>query len=359
MKCIKSLLAVAVIIIGTHLSYCQLLVRPQAIPLDLSKNLVTIEGERTAVKKELTQKITELVGRKDFLGLEKLADNLRKSKVETSDGTRELLTFYRILTLEWTDTDETSDAAYKARLDVLKSWVDSKPASTTAQISLARFYKNYAWYARGLGFANTVNDEGWRLFAERLKLAKETLEAAKKLDVKCPVWWDTMQYVALGESWDLASYNKLFNSAVAFDSSYTFFYNNKVMYLLPRWFGQEGDWQKFATESADKIGGEAGDILYARIGWRIHERGIYEGFLRDSGYSWPRLKNGLEAIIKKYPNSLTVASELAFLAYQSKDRECAQPLFERIDQKVDFEIWQNDNARFLRARTWSLWRPQK
>jgi hypothetical protein len=80
-----------------------------------------------------------------------------------------------------------------------------------------------------------------------------------------------MQFVALGEGWNLAAYDKVFNEAVAFESTYTYFYNNKVMYLLPRWFGQEGDWQKFAAQSADKMGSEAGDILYARIGWRVHK----------------------------------------------------------------------------------------
>ena len=84
-------------------------------------------------------------------------------------------------------------------------------------------------------------------------------------------------------------------------SPYAFFYNNKATYLLPRWHGEEGDWQKFASREADRLGGENGDILYARIGWRMHERRFYSGFLRDAGYSWPRMKQGLEMIIRKHP----------------------------------------------------------
>ena len=43
------------------------------------------------------------------------------------------------------------------------------------------FYKNYAWEARGNGFAETVTEEGFRKFHERLEEAGKALEAAWKL----------------------------------------------------------------------------------------------------------------------------------------------------------------------------------
>ena len=215
-------------------------------------------------------------------------------------------------------------------------------------------YNNFAWRARGHGYADTVIKEGWRLFEEHTQLAKQTLTAAKKLNAQCPFWWGSMQLVALAEGWNLASYDKPFSEAVTFEPACVIFYRYKVNFLMPRWFGKEGDWQKFAAQSADKTGGEAGDILYARIGWRVHNLGYYTGFQRDSGYSWPRMKKGLEAITRQYPQSLTAASELAFLTYQANDRAGAKPIFERIGTNVDKEVWHDDKPRFTRARTWAF-----
>lgn len=319
-----------------------------------AKDLVLVDAEDTAVGKRLAKTIGDLMAAKDYDGLDKLAADLRKSKEQTADGTWHLLQFYGVMGFGQPYSDRPTEAMWTARRSFLKSWVEAKPTSITARISLARFLKQHAWEARGGGDARTVSDQGWKLFRDRLDLARQTLVDARKLEEKCPVWWDTMHFVALGKGVDLAGYDKMFNEAVAFDPGYTFFYNNKVTYLLPRWFGAEGDWQKFAQEAADKVGGEQGDILYARLGWRAHERKYYAGFLKDSGYSWPRMKKGLEALVKQHPESLSAASELAYLAYQKKDRGCAKPLFERLGSKVDLGVWGNDKPRFMRARAWAL-----
>ena len=163
-----------------------------------------------------------------------------------------------------------------------------------------------------------------------------------------------MQFIALGQEWPLNSYETLFKEAVAFEPTYTFYYNNKVVFLLPRWYGKEGDWQRFASESADKLGGETGDVLYARIGWRVHERGVYDGFLKDSGYSWPRIKKGLEAIVKSYPDSISAATELAYLSWQRQDKVSAKAMFNNIGMRMDTGIWGDDKERFMRARSWAL-----
>ncbi|MGZ4987988.1 MAG: DUF4034 domain-containing protein, partial [Limisphaerales bacterium] len=263
-------------------------------------------------------------------------------------------TFYHILTYEWTETANLTESAWMERQTFLNRWAETLPVSVTAHVALARYWKNYAWNARGTNAANKVTEEAWGLYAERLKKSSQVLLKARRLRMKCPMWWDTMQFVALEQRLSLADYNAIFEEAVRFEASYTPFYNNKVMYLSPVWFGKEGDWQKFAAEQADKIGGEAGDILYARMGWRVHQRRYYTGFLRDAGYSWTRMKKGLQLIVEQHTESVTAASELAFLAYQADDHECAKPMFTRIGLLVDRSTWQDGMVRFVRARTWAM-----
>jgi hypothetical protein len=311
-------------------------------------------GEEDRVKKTLEEKMTALIAAKDFDGLEELATVLRRSQLETASGVWYLSTFYHILTYEWPETANLPEHDWIKRQTFLKNWTQTSPLSITARVALARYWKNYAWKARGTGLAATVTPEAWALFEARLEQATQVLADARKLRAKCPVWWDTMQFVALGRNARLTDYNLIFDEAVNFEPAYTQFYINKATYLTPRWYGKEGDWQKFAADEADKKGGDAGDILYARIGWRLHQRGFYTAFLRDSGYSWKRMKSGLQLIVAKHAQSLTPANELAYLAYQADDKKCARPLFAQIGKVADRDTWHDDMVRFVRARTWAM-----
>ncbi len=326
-----------------------------ATPFTLRSRLPTFAiSEENRVKNTLEERMAGLVAAKDFDGLDELATLLRRSQLETASGVWYLSTFYHILTYEPTATPNLPEHDWMKRQAFLKKWVETNPVSITARVALARYWKNYAWKVRGNGLANTVTPEALDLFDARLQKAGQVLADARKLRTKCPVWWDTMQCVALGRSFKLSDYNRIFEEAVKFQPAYTQFYINKATYLTPRCYGKEGDWQKFATDAADKIGGDAGDTLYARIGWRLHQRGFYEAFLRDSGYSWKRMKSGLQLIVTKHSESLTPASELAYLAYQAGDQKCAKPLFARIGKVVDRGTWHDDMSRFIRARTWAM-----
>ena len=70
-----------------------------------------------------------------------------------------------------------------------KGWIAAKPDSITARIAHADFLAEYAWHARGSGYANEVSKDGWKLFGERLTAAHEILKQAKPMQPQCPMWW--------------------------------------------------------------------------------------------------------------------------------------------------------------------------
>ncbi len=312
-----------------------------------------VNGDQKRVYLEVTREVSDLLENGDFDTLEAMGNKLRKSKAQIANGLWHLSFFYHNIG----DLHQRGgiEADWKARQELIQRWVKAKPDSITARMALACFHRGYAWDARGYGFARTVTEDGWRLFRERHRRAKQVLMDAKKLEQKCPMWWADLQDVALAEGWNLDEFNKVFDEAIAFEPENALNYRMKSTYLLPRWYGKkEGVWQQFAAEACDKLGGEAGDIQYARIGWKFHENEIYDDFLKESQYSWPRMKKGMEAIIRRYPDSLSAPSELACLAVQAKDQECARLMFKRIGSKVDFSVWEKDKARFLRDRAWAF-----
>jgi hypothetical protein len=70
-----------------------------------------------------------------------------------------------------------------------------------------------------------------------------------------------MQILAKGQSWERSRYEKNFEAAIAFEPTYHYFYSEKAQYLLPRWSGEEGEWERFAEETSKRLGGKLGSII--------------------------------------------------------------------------------------------------
>ena len=181
------------------------------------------------------------------------------------------------------------------------------------------------------------------------------LDAAKKLPQKCPAWWDVEQGVALGQGMDRASYMALVDEAIAFEPTYIDYYSNAVLYLQPRWNGEEGDSERFLAEQADKIKGTDGDIFYARNVWLLDLRRLDgDVFTAHPQLSWSRTANGFDALLKRFPDSLSVKSEFAHLAVRAGDKARAKSLFQQIGENMDVRVWFDEADNFESCRMWAL-----
>jgi hypothetical protein len=130
---------------------------------------------------------------------------------------------------------------------------------------LADALVTYGWRARGSGLADTVTENGWNLFRERLTEAVRVLRQAEALNQKCPHSWSVLMQAAKGLGAKKSEYEDLFQKAIAFEPDCMDYYLNKANYLLPQWHGQKGDLAEFMQKSADKLSGEEGDVFYARL----------------------------------------------------------------------------------------------
>jgi len=312
------------------------------------EELVELEAEPVNVRNRLSEKTDPFLAAGNFAELDRIAAQLRSSKVQCANGTWHLRCFYDGFAML---SDYLPGSAWTDRIATFQAWIKQYPDSITPRLALANVWDEWAWRARGGNYASDVSGKGWQLFEERLKKAAEVLEEARNLEEKCPFWWDLSQRVALGQSWDRARYDRLFADAVYFEPLYSAFYANKNNYLLPRWFGRPGECAAFAEAAANELGGEEGDILYARLVWRLHAMDtIKTGSITEgAGASWPRVRKGLEAILRRYPNSIAAASELCYLCCQHGEHERMKQLFVQIGPFVDTTMYY-DNTRFLQDR---------
>jgi hypothetical protein len=139
---------------------------------------------------------TGILKEEKFVGLDCLADHARSGKERLPGGLWKIHLLYEGLRQPVPYPVHATQQDWTDLLQRLQRWVKARPESITARVALALAYLDYAQDARGSGYAQTVSDSGWKLFAERTAEAKRILKEASALPTKCPEWYVAMQMVS-------------------------------------------------------------------------------------------------------------------------------------------------------------------
>jgi hypothetical protein len=307
-------------------------------------------AENLQTELEYEGPIKQYFSQGNFDQLEKAASEAREGKGRVLGGVWKLFDFYDAI--DTTFIREHSDESdWKMNLDSLKQWVAAKPDSAAARISLAQAYVGYAWQARGGGYANTVSEEGWELYGERIALAAAALAEAARLKQKCPYWYEVMQNVALAQGWDKSQARELMEQAVASEPRFYHFYREYAYFLQPKWYGDQGDAEGFAEEVADRVGGQEGDFLYFEIASLVACQCDSEKTALQN-MSWPRIKQGYAALEKLYGVSNMKRNRFASMAFKVDDKPAAQAAFIEMGNDWEKKVWLS-SEKFENAKTWA------
>jgi hypothetical protein len=286
----------------------------------------------------------------DFAQLEKEAHEDRASKARLRGGVWKLLVFYEGVSSPAGGT-HASDSDWDDHIAAVKKWVIAYPDSATAHVALAETYLNYAWAARGGGYADSVSESGWKLFGKRVALAESTLVEAAKLKEKCPYWYEAMQQVALAQGWQKEQARELLDQAAAFEPTYYHFYREYANFLLPKWHGEEGETQAFAEEISARLGDPDGSIVYFEIASLLACQCDAE---RDSlaGMSWPRVKQGYADLQRLYGTSDLKMNRFAYMSYVAGDKSSANDTFAMLGDSWNRLVWRSAE-NFTSAKEWA------
>jgi hypothetical protein len=280
----------------------------------------------------------------NFSHLESVIKEIRMSMPRFRDSTWKISSFYEALGERF----NLSDAGYKADLVLYEKWGNEFPASTAQMIALADFWTDYAWFARGSGYAATVTEKGRSAFVRRLDKAAKILENAKKMSDNDVYWYRVSLVVALGQGWDAEKYNNLVTEGLRHTPDYIPLLWDRAYSLLPRWYGTEGDWERYAEEQSSTH--SAGDEAYAMIVTHLYR--FYTDVFTETRADWGRTKRGLEIILQRYPDSLFWWSHTAYLATVARDREFASLAFATLGDNYLPAIW-GKPERFVHFRNWA------
>ena len=281
-----------------------------------------------------------------FDELDQLAEKYRSEKTRTRGGEWRLRDFYGAL-----DAPQQTDKDTRDHLAHLEQWIKERPQSMTARVALATSLHRWAWVARGNGMANTVTPEGWKLFDERIAKAYAVLDEAARLNLPmCPQWYSEMMVVGLAQGWNENQMKVVFDQGIAAYPDYFYLYLQYANYLLPKWDGKPGESAAFARDSADRVGGDAGDDLYFQIATKLIKHG--DGGFPVDQMDWERIQRGYQADEAAYGSTRFRRNQMAYMAWKYRDKDFARRQFDRIGDEWSRSVW-GKRQLFDRARDWA------
>lgn len=269
--------------------------------------------------------------------LDSLADRLRSQRLRFQGGGWQLHVLYTVLST--VNSQPETDTAWKAQIAALQEWIRRAPLSPTPRIALADTYEKFAWKARGGDVADKVSDEGWKLFGERLKEASEVLEQAEQISRGDPEWYNAMLMVTAARDWNRSEADALVDESLRREPGYFYIVRAQANSLLPKWYGEPGDTERFVAKIADRIGGEEGDATYFFVAEAILTEPANCSLCSPPPMSWARIRRGYAAIERLYGTNNFEKNAYALIALQAGDRETARSTLEKIGENWDPEVW--------------------
>ncbi len=337
-------------LVGAALAACNFTPTPQAAAAANAANPPQVVKKTDGGLEQYAAEIRDHLYAERFAQLETTASRIRAGKERFPGGAWKLNALYIGLG-QPSSGDAADENAWQAHLGKLRKWAAQAPDSVTARVGLGEALTNYAWSARGQGYAQTVSAEGWRLFHARMTQAEQALDDASKPGARCPHWYVSKLRVGLGQGWEASHFEEVFKEGVALEPTYYYLYRIKAMYLLPRWHGEPGDWERFAEETYERVGGQDGAVLYYMIG--SHLRTYYGmSFFEKTKVSWVKLREGFVSLERAYGASPERLNEACLLAALAGDRETARALFDRIGEEFDPSVWRS-RTNFDVYRAWA------
>ena len=207
-------------------------------------------------------------------------------------------------------------------------WKKRVPNSHFVHIAEATFWIRKAWSLRGDGYANTVSDATWTLFAKYHQDAERILLAAPQKLRDYPGWHYAMITISQNLDSPSRSTEDRFAEATRRWPTYYPFYEILAKRLQPKWNSSWRQLESFASSSAAAMGPDSkeGAALYARIYIQVKDEESMSIMRPD----WEKLKKSFDALIELQPTP-GYRNYYATFACAIRDK----PTFIRVMSKID------------------------
>ena len=219
--------------------------------------------ETEAIRATLQVTASELFRSHQAHELARISELLRHSPARARSGESlyamwiDATSAYLSLTASWN---------YAEAEGLVQEWRAASGGAMHPDLAWGSALTNYAWQARGSGYGDTVSDEGARKFRERLQAAAACLARVQQSERGNPALGEALLTVDRGLGSGLSTQREHARAARQADPESLSAACNLGGNLLPRWYGQPGDVERYVNEVAAQPGPLDGDEVYCRVG---------------------------------------------------------------------------------------------
>lgn len=225
-------------------------------------------------------------------------------------------------------------------LSLLAKWRREFPLSDAPDLIEALLFRNWAWRARGEGYANTVSPQGWAAYRMRVEMADAALTDAADKPQHSPAFYPLAITVGLDRSTDRGQLRRHVDFSMEDFPEYYPTHRAMLRALLPRWGGTYEQIDDYVQQTLDKMPAEKRPEMYARLYTTVEsvEGDEVDPFL-DTFAEWPRVKAGYQDMLARYPRSDWLRNLYARMACRAKDAAAYRAVMSEIENAVAPEAW--------------------
>jgi membrane associated rhomboid family serine protease len=219
-------------------------------------------------------------------------------------------------------------------------WRRAVKGSVMADLTEAILICEWAYGARGMGFANSVSSQNMAIFSYRSEMAAAALAEMADRAADNPHWYALSLDVGLDQSKDKNELRKIFDQGFERSPNYRPLFGHMLRILMPRWSGSYGEVDEFINAIQEKTAASRGYERYAQL-YSVYARaeGDELKLFADTPAFWSGMRSGYLGLIKRYPASDFVLNSFANFACRAGDPVEYGRLREAVGKRLSSTAW--------------------
>lgn len=281
-----------------------------------AQEVITSLSYEEATKKDLSE-WRDLLRQGKFDELEKIGDDLRAKNSKYRNGRGRLWRY------TWTalsdDHDKMNEEDYQRSFGWLEAWLKAHPKSINARLSMANVWEKYAFFARGGRVAPQTAEAQLKMFAERSERASKYLDEIEEITDQVDNVYRRLRIELSKGAGEKPDVNLVYDG-LKDDPKNLELVHGMAICLLPRWFGEPGELEKFADEVVRRTKKTCGQMQYVTAAVAVKE--FLKSYLLDThDFDYARLKQGFRDLERLYPESREHLDDEVHFAFMADDLE--------------------------------------
>lgn len=227
-----------------------------------------------------------------------------------------------------------------AALGHTADWRRQVKDSIMAELVEAMIFREWAWGARGSGYANTITPQSFAVFGHRIEISAASLAEIAKRAADNPLWYTLSLNVGLDQSKDKVDLRQIFDEGWSRSADYRPLNLAMLRVLMPRWGGSYEEVNRFIGEMQARTSTTRGYEYYAEL-YSIYAslEGDELDLFADTPAYWSGMRSGYLGLLKRYPKSDVIFNSFASFGCRAGDKDTYSALRGSLAKRISAVSW--------------------